>query len=166
MAKKIAYFGILGGLAMVAAYIERLFPMPIPVPGVKLGLANVIVVMALYAMGSKAALGISVLRIVAIGLLFGSPFSVAYSLSGGILSYAAMVLAKRVKIFGVVGVSVWGGVFHNIGQIVVAALIVQNAGLFYYAPVLIIAGVLTGVLVGLIAGYALKHTKFLKAPDF
>lgn len=162
MAKTVAKLGILASLAIIAAYLERLFPMPIPVPGVKLGLANVVVVMALYTMGIKAAFGISVLRIVVVGMLFGSLFSIAYSLSGGLLSFAAMAAAKKIGVFGVVGVSVLGGVMHNVGQIAVAAMIVQNTGLFFYTPVLIIAGVLTGILIGYTAGYSIKHSMHVK----
>lgn len=157
MAKTVAKLGIFAALAIIAAYLERLFPMPIPVPGVKLGLANVVVIMALYTMGVKAAFGISVLRIAVVGMLFGSLFSIAYSLSGGLLSFAFMAAAKKTGIFGVVGVSVLGGVMHNIGQIVIAALIVNNTGLFFYTPMLIIAGVLTGIFIGYIAGYSVKH---------
>jgi len=110
-------------------------------------------------MGPNAALGISALRIFVIGLLFGSVFGIIYSLAGGLLSFAAMVAAKKMNIFGIVGVSVFGGVFHNLGQITVAAILVQNAGLLYYTPVLIIAGILGGIAVGYAAGLTLRHVQ-------
>ncbi|MCL2397992.1 MAG: Gx transporter family protein [Defluviitaleaceae bacterium] len=159
MAKKIAYLGILSGLAIIIAYIERLFPLPMPLPGIKLGLANAIVIITLYTMGARAALGISALRILVVGLLFGSVFGIAYGFAGGILSFAAMAAAKRSDKFGIVGISVFGGVFHNLGQIVIAATIVQTAGLFYYVPALIIAGVITGIAVGYAAGLILSHVQ-------
>jgi len=161
MTKKIAFLGIFAALAIIIAYIERLFPLPIPIPGVKPGFANAIVIITLYTMGAKTALGISALRIVVSGLLFGSVFGMAYALAGGLLSFAVMVIAKRANIFGVVGVSIFGGVFHNMGQIAMAAVIVQNARLFYYAPMLIISGVITGIGVGYAAGLALSHVQHI-----
>ena len=159
MTKKIALLSIFAALAIIIAYIERLFPLPIPIPGIKLGLANAIVIMALYTMGTRAALGISVLRIVVVGLLFGSVFGMIYGFAGGLLSFAVMVAAKRTNIFGVVGVSVFGGVFHNMGQIAMAAIIVQNIRLLYHAPMLIIAGVVAGIAVGYASGLTLRHVQ-------
>ena len=157
MTKKITTLAILAAVAIIIAYIERLFPLPIPIPGVKLGLTNVVVIVALYTMGTRAALGISILRIVVTGLLFGSVFGMAYGLVGGLLSFAVMLAAKRSNIFGIVGISVFGGVFHNVGQIAVAAIIVQNIRLFYYAPMLIIAGIVAGIAVGYAAGLTLHR---------
>ena len=159
MAKRIAFYGIFGALAIIIAYIERLFPPPIPLPGIKLGLANVIVIMMLYAYNTRAAFSVAVLRIVIVGLLFGNPFSIAYSLAGGLTSFVAMLIAKRSNIFGVVGVSVFGGVFHNIAQIAIAAIIVQDIRLFTYSPVMILAGIATGVLIGFTAGFTLVNLK-------
>jgi len=161
MTKKIATLGILAALAIIIAYIERLFPMPIPIPGVKLGLANTIVIVTLYTVGTKAALGISVLRIVVSGFLFGSIFGMVYGMAGGLLSFATMIAAKRLNTFGIVGISVFGGVFHNMGQIAIAAIIVQNLRMFYYAPVLMIAGIITGVAIGYAAGLTLRHVPAL-----
>ncbi|MCL2854981.1 MAG: Gx transporter family protein [Defluviitaleaceae bacterium] len=162
IAKRIAMYGVFGALAIIMAYLERLFPPPIPIPFVKLGLANIVVVMALYAFGVRAAFAIAVLRIGVIALLFGNPFSFAYSLAGGLVSFAVMVGVKHLNIFGVVGVSVFGGVFHNVAQIAIGAVLVQNAGLFYYAPVMIIAGVVTGMLIGYAGGFALRNIKIIQ----
>ncbi|MCL2350351.1 MAG: Gx transporter family protein [Defluviitaleaceae bacterium] len=163
MVKKIAFYGVFASLAIIMAIIERMFPLPITaVPGMKLGLANAIVIMVLYTHNARSAFAIAVLRIVIVGLLFGNPFSIAYSLAGGLLSYSGMVLAKKTNIFGVVGVSVIGGVLHNIGQITVAALIVQHAGLFYYAPWLVIAGIVTGIIIGYTAGLSANNIKILQ----
>lgn len=157
MAKKIALYGMFTALAIILSAVERLIPMPIPAPGVKLGLANVVVIIFLYAFGEKPALFVSVLRVAIIGFLFGSGWSVLYSLAGGLLSFAAMAAGKRAGVFSVTGVSVLGGVFHNAGQIAVAALATQSVKLFYYLPVLILAGEVTGVLIGFIAAYTIRH---------
>ena len=164
MARTVAYFGVFAALAIIISYIERLFPLPIPLPGVKIGLANVVVVAALYIMGVKAAFFISIIRVIVVGLLFGSVFSIAYSLSGGLLSFVLMLCFKKLRIFGVVGVSIAGGVFHNMGQVAMAALVVQSPRLLYYAPLLIAAGVVTGTLIGYAAGYTIIHIKNIRKP--
>lgn len=159
MAKKIALYGMFTALAIIFSAVERLIPLPIPAPGVKLGLANVVVVIFLYAFGEKPALFVSVLRIVITGFLFGNGWSVLYSLAGGLASFAAMAAGRRSRLFSVTGVSVLGGVFHNAGQIAVAAAATRSVKLFYYLPVLIAAGELTGVLIGCVAHYTLRHLR-------
>ena len=162
-ARSVAFFGIFTALAIIAGYIERITPSPVPmIPGIKLGIANVIILMILYTQGAKAALGINVARILASGILFSGPSGVLYALAGGLLSFAAMLLGKKTGALGVAGVSVLGGVFHNTGQIAVAAAVVWNMRLFYYLPVLIIAGIVTGVITGLIAGYSLNPIRKLQ----
>lgn len=162
MAKKMALFGIFAALAIVAGYLERLVPFPIAVPGIKLGLANVVVIIVMYSMGEKEAFGISVIRIAVVGLLFSGLSGIIYSLAGGLLSYAGMVAGKKTGLFSVIGVSVIGGVLHNIGQIGIAALVVSNVKLFYYVPALIAAGIAAGVVTGFTAVYTLEHVKNLK----
>lgn len=156
MSKKIAFMGIFSSLALVAGYLERLIPVTIPVPGIKLGLANVIVLLTIYYMGTKEAFGVMMIKIVVTALLFSGLSGFFYSLSGGLLSFGVMLIGKKSGVFSVIGVSILGGVFHNIGQITLAALIVSNAGLLYYCPVLIIAGIVTGGITGLIAHYVLE----------
>lgn len=131
--------------------MESLIPFYFGIPGVKLGLTNVVVVLMLYCVGTKEALAISVLRIVLAGFLFGNMFSILYSLAGGLLSFLIMVLLKRTGKLGVLPVSVSGGVSHNVGQLVVAAAVVENYNIFYYMPVLLIAGIITGFLIGVAA---------------
>ena len=162
LVKKVAYYGVFAALAVIIAYIERLIPIPIPVPGIKLGLANVVIVIILYAFNPRWAISISVLRVVLVSLLFSGVSGAMFALSGAILSFVVMHIVKRAKLFGVVGVSVTGGVTHGIAQIGVAAIIVQTPGLMFYTPVLIIAGVLTGVLIGYTAGFALKSLKLVQ----
>lgn len=151
MKSKTAYLGMFLSLALICSYIESLIPFYFGIPGVKLGLANLVTVVMLYLGGVKEAFFISVLRILLAGFLFGNPFSILYSLSGGILSFFVMVLLKKSNKLKAVSVSVAGGIFHNIGQLLAASAVVENYNLFYYAPVLLAAGFATGLLIGLLA---------------
>ncbi len=157
MAKKTAYLGMLTALAFVFSYIESLLPIHLGVPGIKLGLANLVVIVALYTMGIKTACALSLVRIVLVGFTFGNPASMIYSLAGGILSLLVMILAKRFKAFSVTGVSVLGGVFHNLGQIAVAALAVETASLFYYLPMLVLSGTIAGIVIGVLASVLIQR---------
>ena len=139
---RIAWFGVFTALALIFSYVETLIPFQIGIPGVKLGLANLIVVVALYKMGGKDAMLLSVTRIVLSGFIFASLFSILYSLAGGLLSLAVMVILKKRGSFSVFGVSMAGGVFHNVGQLIVAMLVVETFSVAYYVPVLLIAGVI------------------------
>jgi len=152
-----AAYGLLIALAMVMSYVEVLIPFDLGVPGVKLGLANLVTMVALYSLGERPALAVSLLRIVLTGFTFGNLSSMLYSLAGGLVSFCAMVLAKRSGGFGRTGVSITGGVFHNIGQLFVASLVVETFAVFWYFPVLLLAGALTGTLIGLLAGEVLRR---------
>ena len=151
MKNKTAYLGIFLALSMILSYVESLIPFTIGIPGIKLGLANLVVVIMLFGMGAKEAFGVSVLRIVLTGFLFGNGFSILYSLSGGLLSFLGMALLKKTGWFRCVTVSTTGGVLHNIGQLIIAALVVSNFYIFYYIPVLLIAGVITGFVNGIVS---------------
>ncbi|QHQ60036.1 heptaprenyl diphosphate synthase [Anaerocolumna sedimenticola] len=155
-AKKVAFYGMFVALAFVFSYIEVLIPFSVGIPGVKLGLANIVVLTALYAMGVKEAFVISCIRIVLVGFTFGNMFSILYSLSGGILSWLIMCICKKTKVFSMIGVSITGGISHNIGQIVVAAIVLQTQSIVYYLPVLLISGIITGLLIGLLGAWLLK----------
>ena len=157
MRRNAALYGVLIALALIAAYVESLIPFPIPVPGIKLGLANVVVLTVLCLFGPREALAVSVVRIVLSGFLFGNLSAILYSLAGGLLSLLVMVLLRQTGKFGVPGISVAGGVFHNVGQLLAASLVVENFSLFYYFPVLLAAGVLTGGLIGLVVSEILKR---------
>lgn len=148
--KKIAFLGVFIALALICSYVESLIPFYFGIPGVKLGLTNIVVVIMFYTIGEKEAFAVSMLRIVLAGFLFGNLFSILYSLAGGLLSFLVMYLIKKFGLLGVVPVSVCGGIFHNIGQIVVAAFVVENYNIFYYIPVLLIAGTITGFLIGIV----------------
>ena len=151
---------VLTALAMIFSYIEMLFPFSFGVPGIKLGLANVVTVVALYTLGTGCAFSVNMLRVMLSGLLFGNVFAILYSLAGALVSFAAMTLLKKTNLFSITGVSMAGGVFHNLGQIIVAALIVENAKLFYYFPALLFAGMTTGILMGIIAYSVCKRGQF------
>ncbi len=149
--KKIAAMGVFLGVALVASYIESLIPFFFGIPGMKLGLTNVVIILALYLYGPKEALGISVMRILLVSAMFGNAFSAAYSFGGGLISFLVMFLLYRYTKLAIMTVSVAGGISHNMGQLLVAALIVDNTKILYYLPVLFIAGAVTGALIGMIA---------------
>ena len=134
MSKRVAKCGLLIALAMVFSYVEVLIPFNFGIPGIKLGLANLIVVVGFYSMKTTDVIAVSLVRIFLSGLLFGNLMSILYSLSGGILSIIVMLLLKRLHKFSIVGVSIAGGVFHNIGQIIVAMLILENFAVAVYLP--------------------------------
>lgn len=157
--KKIALFGLLVALALILSYIEILIPIPFWVPGMKLGLANIVTLIALYKLGIRDAFFIAILRILLVSLLFGNAFSLAYSIAGGLLSLLVMSLMKKGDRFSIAGVSIAGGVCHNIAQVGVAAVIMSTAELAYYLPVLLITGSITGLLIGNLGKELLKKIK-------
>ena len=152
MNNKIAYWGVFLALALVCSYVESLIPISFGIPGVKLGLTNIVVILMLYTIGAKDAILISVLRIILAGFMFGNAFSIIYSLAGGILSFVVMLLLKNTGKLKILSISTAGGISHNVGQLIVAALVVENYNILFYVPVLIIAGIITGFLIGLLAG--------------
>ena len=156
-AKKTAFYGMFLALALVAGYVEMLIPINLGVPGAKLGLANIITMLVLYTAGLPAAIGISAMRILLSGLLFGNGFAIVYSAAGAALSMLVMALLKKTGRFSPVGVSVAGGVFHNVGQILVAMFVLETKTLIYYLPVLILAGLGAGVLIGILSGLLLTR---------
>ena len=157
--KKIAYLGLLIALSFVFSYIEFLIPVNIGIPGAKLGLANLVIIVALYTLNEKDAFILSMIRIVLVGFTFANLASMLYSLAGGILSFLAMFLAKRTKKLSITGVSVIGGVFHNVGQIIMAIWVVKTTSLIYYLPVLMVSGIAAGVAIGILGAMVTKRMK-------
>ena len=157
--KKIPYYGLFAALAILMGYVEMMFPMPIPIPGVKLGLANVVVIIMMYFMDVKGAFFISLIRVFLSGLLFAGFAGLLYSLAGAMLSFAVMALLKKTVKFSIIGVSLAGGVFHNVGQVAVAAMVVENVKMAYYLPFLLVSGVVTGIVIGIVAKTALGYLK-------
>lgn len=157
MVKRMTSAAMLAALAMIFSYIETMIPINFGIPGIKLGLANVVAVVALYLLEARWAFVISGLRIALVAFTFGNISMGVYSLAGGMLSLAAMVILYKKNGYTIIGVSVIGGVFHNIGQLAVAVVTVSNINLILYFPVLLFAGVITGYLIGVAASLVLPR---------
>ena len=159
-AKRIAYYGSMLGLAIICGYVEMLIPFDFGIPGIKLGLANIVALVLLYKNGFLPALAVCVSRVLLIGILFGNVMSVFYSLAGGVLSLIVMYLVKKIPYFSTVGVSVAGAAAHNIGQLAAALVVIGMKAVMFYLPFLLIAAVITGFLIGLGGGYLIKRINF------
>jgi len=154
---RVAYFGVFTALALIFSYVETLIPFNFGIPGVKLGLANLIIVIALYKMKLSDVYLLSIVRVLLNGFIFGNYFSIIYSLAGGLLSLSTMALLKKSKGFSILGISMAGGVMHNVGQLIVAMLIVETFSVVYYVPVLLVSGLITGFVIGVASGEMLKR---------
>ena len=157
--KNIATLGLCITLAMIMSYIESLFPFDSWVPGIKMGLANIVIIFLLYRIGFGAACVVSLIRVFLVSLLFGNVMMMAYSLAGAALSLALMFVLKKSGKFSVVGVSIAGGVAHNAGQIIMAIILLGAKQIAYYLPVLAVTGTVTGVLIGIAASIVIKRVK-------
>ncbi len=149
--KKTVTLGFLLALSMILSYIESVLPLSIGIPGIKLGLPNLIVVILLYIHAEKEALAVNILRIVLSGFMFGNLFAILYALAGALFGFSVMIIMKKTNVFSIAGVSIGGGVFHNIGQLIVAMFVVETYAPIFYLPVLLAAGVATGFIIGLIS---------------
>ena len=159
MKNKAAYLGLLLAFALLLSYIEVLLPLQVGIPGVKLGLANLVVLLCLYLFTVKEAMLLSVVKAVLTGLLFGNLYMIIYSLAGAVLSCLVMAVMIRFGKWHVPVVSAMGGVMHNVGQLMVAYLTIQTYGILYYVPILLIAGLMTGLLIGVIVSLTLPYVK-------
>ena len=158
--KKTAILGLILAYAMILSYIESLIPFFGGVPGMKLGLPNMAIVYLLYRYGRAEGILINILRIILTGFLFGSLFGIMFSIAGAFISFIVMCLLKGLDIFDLRGVSVCGGVAHNIGQLLIAAYVVKTSGIMYYLPFLLVSGAICGFLNGFIADTMMKYSKF------
>lgn len=147
----IAYTGLFAALAMIFSYLELLLPINMGIPGAKLGLANIVIVVVMYVFGDYMAISVNLIRILWMAVLFGSPMSFAMACFGAIVSYIAMVIARLLWRVHAPGVGVCGGVFHNVGQIFAAWIFMGTGLVWYYLPVLMLAGWFTGLCVGILA---------------
>lgn len=156
-AARTAMFGVLTALAMILSYLETLIPLNLGIPGIKPGLANLVVLIALYMAGPLDACMISLVRVILAGITFGSLSSLVYSASGALFSFLTMWMVKSRDLLPQTGVSIVGGITHNIAQLAVAALVLESGAVFAYFPVLLLAGMITGALIGILGILILKR---------
>lgn len=159
MGKKVARYALLVALAMVLSWLESLIVFPGLLPGMKAGLTNLVVIFALYRMSLRDAAAISLVRVILVSLTFGNAYSFAYSLAGAVLSLAVMAGLKKLGKFSILGVSIAGGVCHNMGQLVVAMAVLGTARLGWYLPWLMVSGVAAGAAVGAAGGLVVNRIK-------
>ena len=152
----VARVGLMASLALIFSYVEAIIPYNPGIPGIKLGIANVVTVIALYRFGPKDAVAVSIIRVVIAGLLFNGLFGMLYSLAGAALSLAGMIMLKKTGLFSVTGVSMAAGVLHNLGQLLMAAALIEDLRIFFYFPVLMFSGIAAGILVGIISALVLR----------
>lgn len=160
--KRVAFLSMCIALSMILSYFESLIPPLMAVPGVKVGLPNLVMVFMLYKIGWKETAIVSILRVILVGILFGTPLSMIYSLVGATLSLIGMILLKKTNLFAPVTVSVVGGILHNVGQIATACFVMDTAQIAYYLPVLLISGTAAGVVIGIVAALILKRLEKMK----
>ena len=157
--KKLTTLAVTVAVAMILSFVESRIPPIVPIPGVKIGLANIAVIFALYKMGWREAIIVSLVRVALVALLFGSVVSLAYSFAGALLSLLLMIILRKIGIFTEVAVSVVGGITHNIGQILVAFLLLETDVVFYYLPFLMVSGVIAGIGVGAASALLVKKVR-------
>ncbi len=158
--KKVAFLGLSIALAMVLSFVESQIPPLVAIPGIKVGLPNLVMVFLLYKVGWKETVIVSIIRVILVSILFGNVQTMMFSIAGAVLSLAGMILLK--KWFSCVTVSVVGGVLHNVGQILMAIFVMRTVQIVYYLPVLLITGTVAGVLIGLCAGMIVKRLEKFK----
>lgn len=159
MSKRVARYALLIALAMALSWLESLVPLSMAAPGMKLGLTNIVVVFALYRMSLRDAAALSLVRVLLVSMTFGNAYSFAYSLAGAVLSLTVMAVLKRTGKFSILGVSIAGGVGHNLGQIAVAMAVLGTARLAWYLPALLVSGTLAGAAVGVAGGLVAARVK-------
>ena len=154
--------GLTIALAMIMSYIEALVPLSFAVPGIKMGLANIVIIFVLYKIGTKEAILVSLIRVILVSLLFSNVMAMAYSIAGAVLSLSVMWLLKKTDKFSVIGVSIAGGIMHNVGQIIMAVILLGTEQIALYLPVLIITGTATGVVIGIVSGLVINRFKNIR----
>ena len=158
--KKLTMLALLSAAALIFAYVESLFPpLVASVPGIKMGLPNIAIIFTLYKFGVKEAFTVSFIRLVFVALLFGNMMSLWYSFMGALLSLTVMAILKKLDLFSLTGISVAGGVLHNLGQILVAILLTGVKEIAYYMIFLAVSGTISGILIGLVSAFIIKRIK-------
>ena len=162
MTKKVSVIGLFTAMALLLSCIENILPFRTGIPGIKLGIANLIIVIAFYFLPSGEVLSISLLRVFFLSVFSGSPFTTAFSFTGAIASFFAMYISYRRNSFSPVGISILGGVTHNLAQLLISALLLNTPAFLWYSPVLLISGIITGLINGLIATKIIHTVKGMK----
>ena len=160
--KKVAFIGLSIALAMILSFVESQIPALVAIPGVKVGLPNLVMVFLLYKVGWKETVMVSIIRILLISMLFGNVQTLIFSIAGAVLSLVGMILLKKTNWFSCVAVSVVGGILHNVGQILAACFWTETAQIAYYLPVLFISGTIAGTLIGIVSGLLVKRLEKFK----
>ena len=155
--KRLVYLSLLTAVAMILSFVESRIPPLITLPGIKVGLANIAIIFCLYRLGAKEAVCVSLIRVLLVSLLFGTPASFLYSLSGAVLALTVMLLCKYFAFFSAVGISVLGGVCHNLGQILIACVVTKTDLFSPLFPVLLLTGTLSGIVIGLLGAFLVKR---------
>ena len=156
-----AILGLMVALAMILSYLEAIIILPVAIPGIKAGLSNLLIVTVMYLYSPREAALVNLVRILLSAMLFGTVTGLIFSLSGAILSFAVMGLFWKAGLFTVTGVSILGGVFHNVGQLIAAVFLFSSVTLGYYLPVLLLAGLITGAVNGILATVILKRIQHI-----
>lgn len=162
MTKKVSVIGLFTAMALLLSCIENMLPFRTGIPGIKLGIANLIIVIAFYFLPSGEVLSISLLRVFFLSVFSGSPFTTAFSFTGAIASFFAMYISYRRNSFSPVGISIIGGVTHNLAQLLISTLLLNTPAFLWYSPVLLISGIITGLINGLIAIKIIHTVKGMK----
>ena len=160
MVRKISVISLFSAFAILLSYVETFIP-SIGIPGAKLGLANIAVILALYLLDAESAIIINVVRILIVGFLFGSVASMAFALAGAFASLTVMIILKKFFGFSIITVSIFGGFFHEVGQILIAFILIDSYSIFYYLPILLIVGIVTGLIIGLLAKVLYERTSVI-----
>lgn len=162
MTKKVSVIGLFTAMALLLSCIENMLPFRTGIPGIKLGIANLIIVITFYFLPSGEVLSISLLRVFFLSVFSGSPFTTAFSFTGAIASFFAMYISYRRNSFSPVGISIMGGVTHNLTQLLISTLLLNTPAFLWYSPVLLISGIITGLINGLIAIKIIHTVKGMK----
>lgn len=157
--KKVAFLGLAIALAMIFSFVESQIPAFVAIPGIKVGLPNIVIVFLLYRIGCKEAVTVSIIRILLVSMLFGNLQTMSFSVAGAVLSLCSMILLKKTGWFSAIAVSIIGGIFHNVGQIIAACLWTSTPEVAYYLPVLLLSGSIGGAVIGIISGIVVKKSE-------
>ena len=155
--KKVAFLGLSIALAMILSFVESQIPALVAIPGIKVGLPNLVMVFLLYRVGWRETVTVSIIRIILVSMLFGNVQTITFSLAGAVLSLLGMILLKKIGLFSCITVRIVGGILHNVGQIIAACFWTQTAEIAYYLPVLLVSGTIAGTVIGLVSGLLVKR---------